>query len=42
MVKSRFKDLKKSMQNEGGSDVLVNGHPGENGREASWTNRLGN
>ncbi|CAG7873625.1 unnamed protein product [Brassica rapa] len=26
MVKSSFKDLKKSMQNEGGSDVLVNGH----------------
>ncbi|CAH8386999.1 unnamed protein product [Eruca vesicaria subsp. sativa] len=26
MVKNSFKDLKKSMQNEGGSDVLVNGH----------------
>ncbi|KAF2601662.1 hypothetical protein F2Q70_00024354 [Brassica cretica] len=26
MVKSSFKDLKKSMQNEGGSDVLVNEH----------------
>ncbi|KAG2290555.1 hypothetical protein Bca52824_050159 [Brassica carinata] len=26
MMKNSFKDLKKSMQNEGGSDVLVNGH----------------
>ncbi|KAJ0258215.1 zinc_ribbon_12 domain-containing protein [Hirschfeldia incana] len=26
MVKNSFKDLKKSMQNEGGSDVVVNGH----------------
>ncbi|KAL1191593.1 Extra-large guanine nucleotide-binding protein 1 [Cardamine amara subsp. amara] len=27
IVKSSFKDLKKSMQNEGRSDVAVNGHP---------------